>query len=105
MFSFFILLAWQNAWAVNLDVGNFIKSDNLPSLIESVSGAIVKVGIPFAVFAFMIGGFRFVYSSARGDEAGLKSAKELLQWTIVGSIIVVGAAALVYAVVNFAKTL
>lgn len=80
------------------------EATDFPTLVENIAAAVIEIGIPFAVLAIIFAGFRFVIASARGDEAGIRSAKTILWWTVVGTAVVVGAAAIAYAVVNFAKT-
>lgn len=93
------------AFAFSLSIENPLHAPDLPTLIENITGALVKIGIPFAVAVLIWGGFRFITATAQGNEMKLKQARELLGWTIIGSAIVIGSWALVYAAVNFAKTL
>ena len=86
-------------------IENPIGAPDLISLIGAISKAVIQVGIPFAAIALIFGGFRFVSATATGNESKLTEARKLLWWTIVGTAVIVGGASLVYAVVNFAKTL
>lgn len=94
----------KSASADILTYPNPIVANDFATLVGSIAEAVIEIGIPLAVLAIIFAGFRFVIASARGDEAGIRSAKTILWWTIVGTAVVVGAAAIAYAVVNFAKT-
>ena len=92
--------------AISFRIDNpLTTSQDLLSLIANLSAAVVKIGIPFAVVALTWGGFRFVAATAQGNESKLKDARHFMWWTVIGSAVVVGEAALVYAAVNFAKSL
>ncbi|MBI2056503.1 MAG: hypothetical protein HYT37_03965 [Candidatus Sungbacteria bacterium] len=93
------------ALAYSIRIENPLNASDLPTLIEHLSTALMKLAIPFAVAALIWAGFKFVAASASGNEAKLKDARVMLQWIIIGTAIIVGGAALVYAAVNFAKTL
>lgn len=69
---------------------NNIKT--LPDLINVIIQGIVQVaGIALTV-ALMIIGFRFV--SAQGKPEELKKARTALMWTLIGGLILLGAAAI-----------
>lgn len=64
-------------------------TDTFGKLVEKVLRAIVTVLMPFVVLAFIWTGFMFVY--AQGNPDMLKKAKVSLQYTIIGSFILLGA--------------
>lgn len=102
---FFILSYSPYAFAASFKIDNPLKAQDFPTLVEHLSTAVMKIGVPFAVAALIFGGFRFISATAAGNETKLKEARTLIIWTIVGTAVIVGGAALVYAAVNFAKTL
>lgn len=105
-YFFSILSAYPlSAFAFSLKIDNPLNAADLPTLIEHLSAAAVKIGIPFVVAALILGGFRFITATLAGNETKLKEARTLIQWTVIGAAIVIGSWALVYAAVNFAKSL
>ncbi len=84
---------------------NPINFCDIPSFVLSLASGIIKITIPFAVLLIIVTGFKFVASSVRGDTKGVEDAKKLLLWTLIGTAIVVGASAIAYGFVNFAKSI
>lgn len=101
--AFFLFAFSVRAFSFRID--NPLNAPDLPTLIEHVTNAVISIGIPLAAVALIWGGFRFVSATSSGNEVGLKQARTFLWWTIIGATVVVGGAALVYAALNFAKTL
>lgn len=83
---------------------NPINFKDIPSFILYLAGAVVKIAIPVAVLLVIFIGFKFIASSAQGDTAGIAKSRKLLLWTLLGTAIVVGAAALAYGFINFVRT-
>ena len=89
----------------NTTYPNPILATNFSDLILSIANAIIEIGVPLAVVALIYAGFKFVYSAASDDPSGIKEAKKLFFWTLIGTAVIVGASALAIAAVNFAKNL
>jgi len=68
---------------------NPIRFDNLRDFLVAILNVIVQISFPIIVLAIIYTGFLFV--SARGAPDKLTRAKSALAWTLVGSIIVLGA--------------
>jgi hypothetical protein len=79
------------------------NNNNLFSLIYSVLSFITSIGAAIVVFMVIYSGFLFV--SAQGDESKLTKAKSVFLWTIIGGVILLGAAALAEVVCNTATSL
>ncbi|MBU1178828.1 pilin [Patescibacteria group bacterium] len=82
---------------------NPLKADSFGKLIQDISGIVIKIGSALAVVFIIWSGFLFV--TARGNEEQLKKAKMTFTWTIIGAVVLLGAAVIAEAVVNFAKGL
>lgn len=65
---------------------------DLPSLLTAVLGAVVKLGGVFLTLMLVFVGFKFV--AAQGNAEQLKSAREMLIWTVIGGLILLGAQAI-----------
>lgn len=72
---------------VKLD--NPIRVDSIEALIAEILKIVVAIGTPIAVIFLMYSGFKFV--TAQGSDTKLKEAKEMLLWTIVGIVVLLGA--------------
>lgn len=88
-----------------IDYPNPIEAEDFPTLIEAIAKALVLIGVPLAVLALIIAGFRFISGSISGSKDAIKEARSIFMWTLVGTAILVGAWAIASAVVNFAQTL
>ena len=67
---------------------NPIGIDSLPNLIKTILEAVIKIGIPVSALAIVYCGFLFV--SARGNSEKLKTAKNALTYTLIGTAILLG---------------
>ena len=68
---------------------NPIAFKSLGALISAILDIIVQIAVPIAALFLMYSGFLFI--SARGDEAQLKTAKSIFLWTMVGIAVLLGA--------------
>ena len=100
-----ILLLVSPASVLGVTIENPIKAKSFPQLIDNIALAVQKIAFPLAIVAIIFVGFKFVISSAKGDEKGLGEAKKMFFWVVIGTAVIVGASALAEAIVEFAKTL
>lgn len=98
-----ILLKAQSVWAVNIP--NPIAANSFQELVLNIAKAIQIIALVFAPVALIIAGFKFITSATSGNTGGVKNARTMFLWILVGTAIVVGASALAQAVVNFAREL
>ncbi len=71
---------------------NPIDADSVQVFLRTLLVGAIKIGIPVIALAIIYSGFLFV--SARGNEAKLKTAKDALMYTCIGAAILLGAWAL-----------
>ncbi|MBI2507090.1 MAG: hypothetical protein HYW09_00565 [Candidatus Niyogibacteria bacterium] len=98
---------------INLGLVNLVSAQILENplgetktfgeVILKLAQVITTVGIPLAGIFIIYSGFLFV--TARGSDEQLKKAKTTFLWTIVGTILIVGAWAIANALNEFAKGL
>ena len=62
---------------------------SIPAFISTVLGYVVKIGGIIAIFAFIYSGYSFV--KAKGNPAEITKAKLILQNTVIGVAILLGA--------------
>lgn len=82
---------------------NPLKVDSFGELIKAISGIVLKVGSALTVLMIIWSGFLFV--SARGSEDQVKKARDTFKWTVIGAAVLLGAAVIAEAVVNFTQSL
>jgi hypothetical protein len=73
-------------------IKNPLNATDLPSLLNTVLGAVVTLGGIVVTLALIWIGFLFV--SAQGNDAKLKTAKNALMYTLIGGLILLGAKAI-----------
>lgn len=73
------------------------------AVIQNLARAITYVGVPLAGIFIIYSGFLFV--TARGSDEQLTKAKTTFFWTIVGTILIIGAWAIASAINEFARSL
>jgi hypothetical protein len=71
---------------------NPLGNANLQGLVNIILTSIVRIGAVLCVFFLILSGFKFV--TAQGNAGEIKSAKEMLKWTIIGGLITMGAFAI-----------
>ena len=84
-------------------ITNPLKVNNIPDIISSVLGYVVKIGGVVAIFAFIYSGFLFV--QAQGSETGLKKAKDTFFGTVIGVAVLLGAQLIASIIVGTLKSL
>ncbi len=95
----------QGVFAQGTTIPNPIQANNFPTLILTIVNGIMLIGIPLAIIAIIFAGFKFIASATSGNEAGLKEARKMFLWILIGVAILVGARVIAQAVVNFAQGL
>ena len=71
------------------------KENSLDPMIQIIVGTLIFVVAALSVIMIIVGGIKYVVSN--GDAGRIKSAKDTIQYAIVGLIV----ALLAYAIVNF----
>ncbi len=82
---------------------NPLNANSFSEVVNKVKDLIIEIGSPIAIMFIIYSGFLFV--AARGNEKKLEEAKETFKWTIIGTALIIGGAAIAAAVVDFAKKL
>ena len=97
MFFFAMMIAGKTAWALTQPLIPITPSiPDLPTFIHTLLTLAIQIGIPFSAVSFIWVGFTFV--TANGDEGKITKAKEAFTWTVIGTMILVGAWALATAI-------
>lgn len=75
---------------------NPLKVDTLQALLVDILGFIIQIGTVIIVLMLVLTGFKFVL--ARGNPTELSKAKEMLVWTLIGALIILGSKAIAMGV-------
>ncbi len=81
------------AFAAETEPGNIpnpITSQSFPCLVKALSEAAITIVVPIAIVAIIFAGLKFIIAGAQGNEAGIKQARTMLFWIIIGTAVVVG---------------
>ncbi len=82
----------RNTGSSNCPAGqlcNPIGTQTLGDLINKITSAAMKIGIPIATFFIIWSGLKFVM--ARGNETEVTAAKTMFWWTIIGTAVLLAA--------------
>jgi len=82
---------------------NPLKHDTIEKFVDAIADIVLQIGSVVAVFFIIYSGFLFVV--ARGSEEKITRAKTVFMWTIVGAAVLLGAAVVSKAIVNFVQGL
>ncbi len=82
---------------------NPIKQTDIYGLINAIIDFIVKIGAVVVVFFIIYAGFLFV--TAQGNENKISKAKMTFLWTVIGSLVLLGASTLSGVICNTARDL
>ncbi len=82
---------------------NLLKWDNINDLINGIIDVFIKITLPLIVFFIVYAGFK--YLTAQGDPNKIKSAHQILLWTVIGAAVMFGAKAIILAIQQIVKGL
>ncbi|MFA5651857.1 MAG: hypothetical protein WC933_00640 [Candidatus Paceibacterota bacterium] len=94
------LFAFSAATTIANPLGNL---NDIPSFVAKILGYIVKIGGVFAIFMFILSGYKFVV--AQGNPEKLKDARTTFINTCIGVAVLLGAQLIASIIVGTLKTL
>ena len=74
------------------------ETDTISEAIKKIMDVVLTLALPFIVLFFIYSGFLFVV--ARGDPTKLGKAKNMFWYTLIGSLLILGAWTIANAIVN-----
>jgi len=77
---------------------NPLKVDTIEEAISLFMDAVVKIAIPFIVVFFIWAGLKFIL--AQGNATKLEEAKKMFWYTVIGTLLILGAWAITDAIVG-----
>ena len=86
------------AEAVKIEFKNPIQHNSIEEIALALLDIAIQIGAVIAVFMFIVTGFRFV--TAQGDPSKIEQARSTLLWTSVGTVVLLGAKAILEVIQN-----
>lgn len=81
---------------VRLD--NPLKVNTITEAVEFFVNTLIKIALPFIVIFFIWAGFKFVTAQGRPDK--IKEAKQMFWYTIIGTLLILGAWTITNAIIG-----
>ena len=79
-------------------INNPLKVDTIEGAIQLFMNAVLRIAIPFIVIFFIWSGLSFVL--ARGNPEKIKTAKNMFWYTIIGTLLILGAWTITNAIIG-----
>ncbi|HSE56740.1 MAG TPA: pilin [Candidatus Paceibacterota bacterium] len=84
---------------INIKIKNPLgETDTIPEAIKKIMDVVLQLVFPFIVLLFIYAGFLFV--TARGNKTKLEQAKTMFWYTLIGTLLILGAWTIATAIVN-----
>ena len=87
-----------NELALKVVINNPLKVATIQEAIKLFMDAVLKIAIPFIVIFFIWSGLSFVL--ARGNPEKIKTAKNMFLYTIIGTLLILGAWTITNAIIG-----
>lgn len=87
-----------SGFALNVKINNPLKVDTVQGAIKLFMDAVLKIAIPLIVIFFIWSGLSFVL--ARGNPEKIKTAKNMFWYTIIGTLLILGAWTITNAIIG-----
>lgn len=88
----------QTDFAIPIKLKNPLKVNTIQEAIKLFMDAVVKIAIPFIVVFFIWSGISFIL--ARGNPTDITKAKNMFWYTVIGTLLILGAWAITDAIVG-----
>lgn len=79
-------------------INNPLKVDTIEGAIQLFMNAILRIAIPFIIIFFIWSGLSFIL--ARGNPEKIKTAKKMFWYTIIGTLLILGAWTITNAIIG-----
>jgi len=92
-----------NNFKLDVKIKNPLKITTVQEAVALFVNAIVRLSIPVIVIFFLWSGLSFIL--ARGNPEGIKKAKNMFFYTIIGTLLILGAWTITNAIIGTVNTL
>ncbi len=87
-----------SGFTLNVKINNPLKVETVQDAIKLFMDAVLKIAIPFIIIFFIWSGLSFVL--ARGNPEKIKTAKNMFWYTIIGTLLILGAWTITNAIIG-----
>jgi hypothetical protein len=87
-----------SGFKLNVKINNPLKVDTIEGAIKLFMDAVLRIAIPFIVVFFIWSGLSFVL--ARGNPKKIETAKNMFWYTIIGTLLILGAWTITNAIIG-----
>ncbi len=88
----------SKGFPLRVKLNNPLKVDTIREAIKLFMDAVVKIAIPFIVVFFIWSGLKFIL--AQGNPEAIKKAKTMFWYTVIGTLLILGAWGITNAIVG-----
>lgn len=87
-----------SGFQLDIALKNPLKIDNIKDAVRFFVNTLIKIAIPFIVVFFIWAGLKFIL--ARGNPKDLEDAKKMFWYTIIGTLLILGAWTITNAIIG-----
>lgn len=87
-----------SGFTLKVKINNPLKVDTVQDAIRLFMDAVLKIAIPFIIIFFIWAGLSFVL--ARGNPEKIKTAKNMFWYTVIGTLLILGAWTITNAIIG-----
>ena len=88
-----ILSGFGNSGGNKVEIKNPLKWDSFTGLLNAIIDFLFNISLGVAPIMIIVAGFYFI--TAEGDPEKVKTAKQIILWTLVGLLVIIGAKGLI----------
>lgn len=90
--------SFDSSFDLKIKLNNPLKVNTIQDAVRLFVNGVVRLAIPVLVIFYIYAGFSFI--AARGNTEKIKNAKSMFFYTIIGTILILGAWAITNAIVG-----
>jgi hypothetical protein len=88
---------------LSIDIKNPLKVSTIQEAVKLIVNTLVRLAIPVIVFFFLYSGISFIFAQGRPEK--IKDAKNMFVYTIIGTLLILGAWTITNAIVGTVNSL
>lgn len=88
----------EPSFNLNIKLNNPLKVDTIQDAVKLFVNGVVRLAIPVLVLFYIWAGISFIF--ARGNPEKIKRAKDMFFYTIIGTLLILGAWAITNAIIG-----
>jgi len=81
-----------------IHINNPLKVNTITDAIKLLSSVVIRIALPLIIIFFIWSGLSFIF--ARGNPEGVKKAKNMFFFTVIGTLLILGAWTITNAIIG-----